>query len=121
MGFGRFAPAAGGSVKVDINGVRSRIGGVILLTSSASSARYTVSGAGSDNRTYILSMPPDGSVMLRSGVHEMAVTGFVSSAPAGGWIPMGPQTISVGATLQVAPGQAPGNYSGAFQVTLEYQ
>lgn len=122
MGFGRFAPAGGGAIKVDINGVRTRTGGVILLTSTASPARYTIFGIGNDNRTYILTLPANGTVALRSGVNAMPLNDFVSNAPAGGMVlPAGSQAISVGATLQVGPGQSPGNYSGSFQVTLEYQ
>lgn len=121
MGFGRFVPGAGGSIKVDANGLRTHAGGVILLTSSPAAARFAITGAGNDNRVYILSLPPNGSVALHSGASAMALGDFVSSAPAGGLLPAGAQSISVGATLQVAPGQVPGNYTGAFQVTLEYQ
>ena len=121
MGFGRFVANTGGSIKVDANGLRTHSGGVIALVSSPASARFAITGAGSDNRAYILSLPPNGSVALRSGANAMALNDFVSSAPGGGLLPAGAQNISVGATLQVAPGQAPGNYTGAFQVTLEYQ
>lgn len=121
MGFGRFAPNTGGSIKVDASGLRTHAGGVILLASSPAAARYAITGVGNDNRVYILSLPPDGSVALRSGANAMALTKFTSSAPTGGLLPAGAQDISVGATLQVAPGQAPGNYTGVFQVTLEYQ
>lgn len=121
LGFGRFVPASGGTIKVDIGGLRTRTGGVILLTSSASAARYTISGSGNDNRVYILTLPANGSVSLVSGANSMALGSFVSNAPPGGLLPAGAHTLYVGATLQVAPSQSPGNYSGAFQVTLEYQ
>jgi hypothetical protein len=121
LSFGRFAAAGGGAVRVDQNGVRTRSGAVVLLFSSASAARYTISGIGNDHRAYILSLPPNGSVALTSGPHSMAVLDFAGNAPPGGLLPAGAQEVSVGATLQVAPNQAPGNYAGAFQVTLEYQ
>ncbi len=121
MGFGRFVPATGGAIQVDVNGARTRTGGVVLLASSASAARYTISSMGNDNRVYILTLPANGSVALTSGARSMALNNFVSNAPPGGLLPGGAQTITVGATLQVAPNQGPGNYAGAFQVTLEYQ
>ena len=121
MSFGRFAPAGGGAITVDINGARTRSGAVLLLSSSASAATYTINGIGNDNRIYILSLPPNGAVVLASGANAMSVNNFVSNTPPGGMLLTGPQNVSVGATLQVAPGQLPGNYSGAFQVTLEYQ
>ena len=121
MSFGRFAPAGGGAITVDINGARTRSGAVVLLSSSASAATYTINGIGNDNRIYILSLPPNGAVVLASGANAMSVNNFVSNTPPGGMLLTGPQNVSVGATLQVAPGQLPGNYSGAFQVTLEYQ
>jgi hypothetical protein len=121
LGFGRFVPAGGGTITVDINGLRTRSGAVVLLASSASAARFTISAVGNDNRAFILTLPADGSVALTSGANAMALNNFVSNAPAGGLLPAGNHAISVGATLQVAPGQRPGSYSGAFPVTLEYQ
>ena len=121
MAFGRFASAAGGAVTVDINGVRTRSGAVVLLSSSASVARFTIIGMGNDNRLYTLGLPPNGAVVLRAGANAMGVNNFVSNMPPGGMLVKGPQSISVGATLQVGPGQVPGNYSGTFQVTLDYQ
>jgi hypothetical protein len=121
LAFGRFAAAGGGGVSVDPNGVRTRSGAVVLLMSTPSPARYIIGSMGNDNRIYILTLPPNGSVVLSSGAQTMALNNFVSSLPPGGLLPGAAQNISVGATLQVAPGQRPGNYSGAFQVTLEYQ
>lgn len=121
LGFGRFAAAGGGAVRVEHNGVRTRSGAVVLLFSSAGPARYTISGIGNEHRVTILSLPQNGSVTLTSGPHSMAVTDFASNAPPGGLLPAGAQQVSVGAALQVAPNQAPGNYAGAFHVTLEYQ
>ena len=121
LGFGRFVPAGGGTITIAVNGVRTRTGGVVLLTSSASTARFTISNMGNDNRAYILSLPANGTVALTSGARSMALNNFVSNAPPGGLLPGGAQSISVGATLQVAPSQGAGNYTGSFQVTLEYQ
>ncbi len=121
MGFGRFVAASGGTIKLDVFGARTRTGGVVLLASNASPARFSILGIGNDHRVYVLTLPPDGSVVLRAGVNQMVLSQFVSNTPAGGLLPAGTHNISVGARLQVAPNQAPGNYSGTFRVTLEYQ
>jgi hypothetical protein len=123
LGFGRFVAAGGGTISVNVNGARTRTGGVVLLLSSPGAARFTIgaNSPGNENRAYIFSLPPNGVVALTSGSGRMPVNNFVASGPAGGTLPSGTQTVSVGATLQVAPNQPRGNYTGTFQVTLEYQ
>ncbi|QYF93426.1 DUF4402 domain-containing protein [Massilia sp. PAMC28688] len=123
LSFGRFAAAGGGTISVNVNGGRTRTGSVVLLLSSASAARFNIgsNSPGNENRAYILTLPPNGVVALASGSNRMAVNNFLASGPAGGTLPSGTQSVSVGATLQVAPNQPRGNYTGIFQVTLEYQ
>lgn len=116
LAFGRFAPGSGGAIVVRPDGSRSATGGVILLPSSASAAGFTVDST----RQVIITLPANGSFSLTSGTASMAVTGFTSNRPSGVLDP-GKQTLSVGATLQVAPNQRGGAYSGAFQIILEYQ
>jgi hypothetical protein len=95
----------------------------VLLVSNASPASFTIGSShpGNDNRIYVLTLPPNGSVSLVSGANRMAVNNFVSDFPASSPVPTGSQTVRVGAALQVAPNQAPGNYTGSFPVILEYQ
>lgn len=119
MAFGRFVAAGGGNITVAINGARTSSGGIILLASGASAAAFRITG--NDNKTTILTLPANGAASLVSGANQMPLTGFVSSLPGGGVIPSGQQNVTVGATLQAAPNQAPGNYSGAFQAIIEYQ
>lgn len=119
LAFGRFVAAGGGAVTVGISGVRVRSGSLILLPSASAAAAFRITG--NDNKSTILTLPPDGAVSLVSGAHQMALTGFSSSLPGGAVIGQGQQNVTVGATLQVAPNQAPGNYAGAFQVIIEYQ
>lgn len=123
LGFGRFVAAGGGTVNVALNGARTRSGGVVLLASSATAASFTVgdNNNGNDNKVYVLTLPPNGSVTMASGANRMAVNNFSSSFTAGSPLPNGMQTVTVGAVLQVAPNQAPGAYSGSFNVTLEFQ
>lgn len=118
LAFGRFV-AGGGTVSVAITGARTRTGTVILLPSSATAATFRITG--NDNKATILTLPANGAVSLASGPNQMPLTAFVSNLPAGGVIPSGPQNVSVGATLQVAPNQPRGTYSGAFAAIIEYQ
>lgn len=121
LGFGRFVAAGGGAVSVSPTGVRGRSGSVVLLNSSASAASFSIISPHNDNKVYVLTLPANGSVSLSSGVNQMVLSSFVSSAPAGAPLPTATERITVGATLQVSPNQPPGAYSGTFNVTLEYQ
>lgn len=123
LAFGRLIAAGGGAVTVAPSGSRTRTGAVVLLASSATPARFAVTSQNptNDNKIYVLTLPPNGSVSLVSGANSMGVTNFISNFPAGSPLPPGNQTVRVGATLQVAPNQPPGTYSGSFNVTVEYQ
>jgi hypothetical protein len=123
LSFGRFAAAGGGTITVNVNGARTRTGAVVLLMSSPSAARYTINpnNAGNENRAYILTLPANGAVFMTSGANRMGVNNFVASGAGGGTLPSGTQTLTVGATLTVAPNQPRGSYTGLFPVILEYQ
>lgn len=121
--FGRFAAGSGGTLTVSHTGVRSRSGGVVLLSSSAAAARFSITypGGGNGKKVTTITLPPNGAVLMNNGAATMAVNNFTSNAPPGGMLNGPLPVLNVGATLQVAPGQATGNYNGAFQVTVEYQ
>lgn len=120
--FGRFAAGSGGTLTVAHTGARSGGGGVLLLSSSAAAARFTVSTPGGNGKKVtIITLPPNGAVVMNNGAATMPVNDFTSNAPPGGMLGGPLPVLNVGATLQVAPNQAAGNYSGAFQVTVEYQ
>jgi hypothetical protein len=119
MAFGRFVAGSGGAIMLSASGARSSSGGVILLPSASGPAGFSVTG--SDNKVTVLSLPADGAVSLVSGTNRMPLNGFVSNLPPGGVLVSGNQNVTVGATLQVAPNQPAGSYSGAFQATLNFQ
>ncbi len=123
MSFGRFVPAGGGFITVSPAGIRTRTGAVVLLMSTASAARFNIgiSSGGNEHRAYILTLPANGAVALSSGPNRMPLMNFVASDPGGGALPPGTRSVSIGATLQVAPNQPRGNYSGVIPVILEYQ
>ncbi|NNG22999.1 DUF4402 domain-containing protein [Telluria aromaticivorans] len=124
LDFGRFVAGTGGTVILSPTGVRSRTGGVILLNSStAGQAMFNVgkSSNGGNNKAVIISLPANGSTRLNSGANSMAVNTFVNNPGSLASVPSGGTTLSVGATLVVAPNQPPGNYTGSFPLTVNFQ
>lgn len=123
LSFGSFTAGAGGSITVTPAGARFKSGSVILVSQggSASAAQFTISGTPS--AAFAISLPADGSVTLSDGGSgSMALNGFTSSPAASGVLSGGGTLqINVGATLTVGSLQAAGSYSGAFNVTVNYQ
>ena len=77
---------------------------------------------GQANALYLVSLP--GSGVITSNGAEMALSDFTLAFPGGGGGQLdasGAQTFRVGATLTVGADQAPGEYVGAYTVTVRYQ
>ncbi len=121
--FGKFVAGVGGTISVDTSGARSRSGGVVLISSSAASASFTVSDATPANasKVYTITLPDNGTAALSSGANTMSLSNFTSAPSATGMLTGGSQILLVGATLSVGASQPAGNYSGTFVVTVEYQ
>lgn len=121
LDFGRFIAGSGGTVVITPAGLRSRSGAVVLLNSPGTGQAVLNVSRGSGNKAVVdISLPSNGSTRLTSGANTMAVGSFVSS-PAFTMSIATPATLSIGATLTVAPNQPPGVYSGTFPVTVNYQ
>lgn len=121
LDFGRFVAGAGGTVILAPNGARSRTGAVVLLNSpTVGQASFNAIRSSGNKSAVIITIPANGSIRLNSGTNSMAVNNFVSTPASTGSVQT-PMTMSVGATLVVAPNQAPGTYSGTFNVTVNYQ
>lgn len=124
LAFGKFVAQGGGSVTVQPSGARMATGGVLLIASGAgTSASFTVSDSDPANadKSFIISLPPDGSVTLSGSSGSMAVNVFTSQPAETGTLVAGSQTVQVGATLTVNANQPAGNYSGSFPVIINYQ
>lgn len=124
LAFGKFGAGTGGTITVDPNGARSRSGGLFLLVSSAASAAsFNVSDVNpaNANMSYIITLPDNGTVTLNSGAYTMPLNDFSSTPSGSGMLTAGSQILTVGASLSVSPNQPPGNYSGNFSITLNYQ
>ncbi len=123
MNFGNVAvqAASGGTVILTPAGVRSTTGGVSLPATSGTvtAATFTVGGEGS--YAYSITLPTTPHT-ITSGENNMTVTAFLSNPSGTGTLTAGAQTITVGATLNVAAAQVMGLYVSAtgFNVTVNY-
>lgn len=123
MNFGNVAVQAstGGTVVLTPAGVRSATGGVTLpvTNGTVSAASFTVNGSG--NYTYSITLPST-ALTITSGANNMTVSSFTSSPSAIGTLTAGTQTLTVGATLNVAAAAPAGTYVSAtpFDVTVNY-
>ena len=116
--FGKFIAAGGGTITITPLGARSKTGGVVLLNGvTATSASYTLSETGTGKALTWRNITLPGTATLSNGTATMTLSNFVSNPAA----TMGTSTVlTVGATLTVAANQAPGNYTGTFSVTVDY-
>lgn len=124
LSFGSFAAisgGAGGTIVVAPNGSRSAPSGGVMLIANATSSAATFTVTGTPGAAYSISLPVDSTVSLTDGNgHSMAINGFASNPSATGTLFAGTQVLSVGATLSFGSNQVPGNYSGDFNVTVNY-
>ncbi len=81
-------------------------------------ATFTIMGM--NEAAYTIVLPT--SVVINSAGGNMTVNNFQSNPTAGTHnLPVsGSETLSVGATLNVAAGQAAGDYTGTFSVSVNY-
>lgn len=124
LNFGPFIAGSGGTLTVAPNGARSRSGGVVLMSSAgAGSAGFTLLALNAigASKSVIVSLPGDGEVFLVNGPYSMPVVNFVSGSGTLVMLTPSGLALDVGATLSVGPNQPGGNYSGSFQVTVNYQ
>jgi hypothetical protein len=121
LSFGSFVAGNGGSVTISTDGNRNADGGVVLIRSNQGSpAQFTV--IGKRKKTYTVELPSNDFVSLTGPGTDMFINNFVStpSGVGGDLGDGGSQALSVGGTLSVGSGQAPGSYSGTFSVTVSY-
>lgn len=125
MNFGNAAVSvvSGGTVILSPSGSRTAGGGGVTLpanTGTVAAASFTVTGAPA--YTYSISLPSS-AVINGPAAATMTVNNFTSTPPATGVLSNGgSQTISVGATLNVAPSQTSGSYTNptALPITVNY-
>lgn len=123
MNFGNAAVQAGtgGTIVLAPAGTRTTSGGVTLpaVTGTVTAASFNVTGSGTS--TYSITLPV-AATTLTSGANTMTCDTWTSNPTPTGTLTAGAQTLTVGATLNIAAAQAPGTYvSGTpFTVTVNY-
>ena len=121
MDFGDVAadPLVGTTVVLTTGGTASSTDGASVSGTSSAGA-FNVTGAAS--AAYDISLPDDVTVVLTGAGTDMPVTGFTSSLGASGTLDsLGQQSFTVGATLNINANQAADNYTGTYDVTVNYQ
>ncbi len=120
-----------GTVTVSPFGVRTKTGGVTLVSGLVQPA--TFAGYGSTNQFVTISLTSNTYLMTRvGGTQTMQFDTFVIGSNPLAQITTAPRTFRivsatglfrfpVGATLRVGANQTPGNYTGTFAITLNYQ
>ena len=125
------AGTTAGTVTVSPGGVRTKTGGVMLVGGLVQPARFA--GRGTVNQTVLISLTASPSTLQRVGGTETmrldqltigsTPTVVLTTTPQAFRItsPTGIFNFPMGGRLSVAANQAPGDYSGTFNVTLNYQ
>lgn len=112
---------SGGTVLLLTNNTRSATGGVVLpsaLPGTISSAKFITGGY--PNATYDITLPTS-VILTNPGGVTMTATNFTSTPSVTGTLNSGgTEDIYVGATLNVVASQAIGEYSGSFEVSVNY-
>lgn len=122
LAFGTFAPGSGGGTIVITagTGAIASTGDVVLDSGSTTSdATFNIGGNASD--TYAITLPSTATITDSVSGETMTVSTFTSDpATSGSLDASGVGLLAVGATLTVAAGQTPGNYTGTFTVEVNY-
>jgi hypothetical protein len=115
--FGRIATSGSGTVTIDgVTGTATTAGGAAFVTGSTTSMDFFIA-SGDPNRLLGI---VTGSGTVSAGVATMSFT-TTPMLPAGYLPATGSGYFTVGGTLSVNAGQAPGTYTGSYSVTVTYQ
>ena len=122
MNFGDIQPEGGATTVTLSTGGVATPSGTTVVTGSPSQGVFTVEGT--EAATYSITLPADGDVQLSGPGPDMEVTGFNHDAGTTPTIGVdGSSTLNIGAVLSVAGSgtQTEGDYSGTYDVTVDYQ
>jgi hypothetical protein len=122
MNFGNIAVSASiaGTAILAPAGTRTTggAGGVTLPATVGTVTAASFNVTGQATYTYAITLP-SGTINVTSGAITMGLTAFTSSPSATGLLSVGgTQTLTVGATLNVAAAQAAGVYTNATAVPI---
>ncbi|MEQ8196028.1 MAG: DUF4402 domain-containing protein [Rhodospirillales bacterium] len=123
LSFGSFAPNAttAGSVVIGTDGSPTYNVVTQLSGATPSEGEFSVTGQGAAAISVAIPTSPV-TLTNQDGAGTMTVASFTSDAGATpAFNGSGNFTLNVGATLTVAAGQNAGNYTGTYQVSVNYQ
>ncbi len=116
LGLGIVVIGNGGNVHVTTDGVLYP-NNVAVLPGNVSAARFTVNGE--PNYSYSIILPS--SAPISNGTDTLHIDNFQSMPSGASVLPAsGTEEIAVGADVTFDPNQAPGTYTGTFNVTVMY-
>ncbi len=75
---------------------------------------------GGQNATFAVSLPDAVTVTSDGGRSELAVSGFRTNASSRRFAADGTATVAIDASVSIPAGQAGGQYSGSYPVTIAY-
>ena len=111
------ASGSAGTVTVSPAGVRAALLGATLASgTTATAASFTVTGDA--DATYTATLPT--LTTIDSGADSMDVDTYTSASTGSGVLLLGTDTLTVGAKVHVGISQAPGSYTGTFNVSVNY-
>lgn len=116
--FGSIVPPQSGSALIALSpeGARTCPENAICLTNDHHAARFGVTGE--DNRFFAVSLPS--GISVSNGSDMMDIENLTSSLTTG-FLRNGYSEFCIGGDLIVEAGQSTGDYTGTYQVTVEYQ
>lgn len=117
LNFGLIGVNGAGTVTVDTAG-DATCDANLVCAGTSSAAAFVVEGTPSTNVSVVL----DGIVDLSGAGDDLVLSALTSSAGATLALDgSGEGSFTVGGTIAVAAGQAPGVYTGSFNATVEYE
>lgn len=120
MNFASIDAKSGGTIVLTPDNDRLTFGGVELADGgNVSAATFQVTGE--KGFTYSISLPK-GEYLLINGNETVIIKDFTSNLDESGQLTNGASQFRVGASLEVKPGQLPGNYKSTapIPVTVNY-
>jgi hypothetical protein len=120
MNFANVDARSRGAIILSPDNSRISQGGVELTDgNTVSAATFEVTGQA--GYTYSITLPNSEHV-LTNGIDDIIIRDFTSSLKDEGSLDSGSQTLRIGASLDINPNQAPGNYTSpaGFNVCVNY-
>lgn len=121
LSFGDLVVNGAGTVDVDTSNGRTVSANIDAVGGTVTSASFTVDGEG--NKNYIITLPA--SSTIGNGTDTLTVDGYTSNFGDDGAIrtldASGTESLIVGATLNFGGTVSEGDYTGTFDVTINYE